>query len=293
MSASTASSRKGTAAAAASESSKITSANEADAVIIERLLQGAYHLPGNSYLQDLRQYFLNTHPLLGICFSHKLHPINGKLRLLFFVGSLAFGLAITNIIYVAFVIDNSKYDASYYSIQTNHTVTGFTNIDSQLTQINVTNGMIVLWTLGGVLNAFYDALIWTLASCKCFGKNEGGNDRIRFYVIMLIVLVVVTGSTLIVLVRATLESNQQTEEVATKLEIKYTPNAESYRFLVSYAVEVALSLSFWYFVIGFVLFTGVLGCFKYPILGGRPYEMKALEQERLQTPGESKSSTNV
>ena len=255
-----------------------------DEIIIERLLQGAYHLPGNSYWQDLWQYFGNTHPLFGICCHHPLHPIGWGLRTCFLFGSVAFGLAVTNVIYVAFVIDNSKYDATYYSASYNHTLTGNQAIDSQLTQITVTNGMIVLWTVGGVMNAMYDVTIWTIASCKCFRSGTPGKDRLRFYILMLILLTVVTGSTLAVLVRATFDSNQQTAEVANKLELKYTPNAESYRFLISYAVEVALSLLVWYFLVGFVMFTGVLGCGgKVPILGGRPYELKKLDEMTRQS----------
>jgi hypothetical protein len=269
--------------------------NESDQVTKERLLQGCYHLPGNSYAQDLLQYFCNTHPLLGIWFHHPLHPISGSLRAAFFIGSLAFGLAVSNIIYVAFVIDNSKYNATYYNLQVNKTVTGYSAIDSQLTQVSVTNGMIALWTLGGVLNALYDSFIWTIASCQCLNKKQEGNDRLRFYVIMFIVLGVVTGSTLVVLIRATLDSNQQTADLANKLQLKYTPHAESYRFLISFAVEVALSLFVWYFVVGLVLFTGVLGCnARLPVLGGRPYEIKRLEQEKQKVASKrtSRSSSN-
>lgn len=255
-----------------------------DAIIIERLLKGAYHLPGNSYMQDLFQYFGNTHPLFGIFFHSKLHPIGWKLRVAFLIGSVAFGLAVTNIVYVAFVIDDGKYDATYYSVQLNQTVTGNDVIDSQLTQVNVTNGMIVLWTLGAALNALYDLTIWTIASCQCLSKNsqDPNKNRLRLYLVLFLILAIVTGSTLAVLVRATYESNQQTETVATSLELRYTANAESYRFLLAYFVELALSLLVWNFVVGFVLFSGVLGCWcqrQLPVLGGRPYEIRMLEEQ--------------
>jgi hypothetical protein len=255
-----------------------------DQEIIDRLLEGSYHLPGYNYIEDLFQYLTNTHPLISIFLHHPLHPIGWGMRTAFLFGSIAFGLAVTNVIYLAFVMDNGKYDfdTSYYSASFNATITGYAPIDSQFTQINVTNGMIALWTVGGAMNALYDLTIWTVALCRCFqrGGTFEGKERLRSYLLIFVILAVVTGSTLAVLVRATYDSNEQTAEIANELELKYTPNAESYRFLIAYSVELVLSLFFWFFVVGFVMFSGVLGFTKVPGLGGRPQEVEALAKQK-------------
>jgi hypothetical protein len=246
------------------------------------------------FSQDLYQYLTNGHPLFGICLHHRLHPVGWGLRLAALIGSIAFGLAITNCIYLLFVLEDQDFDESYYEFALNQTVTGNSMVDESLTQVNVTSGMIALWTVGSAMNALYDMTIWTIASCQCFnkgGKLEGG-ARLRSYLIIGIILIVVTGSTLAVLVRATYDANKNQAEMASKLEISYTPNAESYRFLIAYSAELVFSLFVWHPIIGCLLFTGVLGCKKVPVLGGRPAEMKTLEckQQRESLKTSAKSS---
>lgn len=99
-----------------------------------------YHIPGNNYIQDLWQYLMNNHPVLGIFFHHKYHPIRTNVRLLGLIGSCCFGLAITNIIYLGFVFTDSNYEKEYITVQYNATETEA--INNHVTSLQVTNGNI-------------------------------------------------------------------------------------------------------------------------------------------------------
>lgn len=232
------------------------------------------------------QYLKNNHPLFGICFRHPLHPVSRSLSFAAFFGSVVFGLAITNIVYLAFVMEDKNFDESYYSATvTDQDVTGNENLDGLVTEVNVTSGMIALWTVGGALNAIYDSMIWSVAACACC--RPGGRlekfERYRKYmplVVMFVVVGTVALATMAVLIVAAGDSVSKDEKITTELKIGGNSNAESFRFLLAYFVEVLLSLFLWYPIVTITLFSGVLSCCgSVPYLGGRPQEMRDLEQK--------------
>ena len=53
----------------------------------------------------------------------------------------------------------------------------------------------------------------------------------------------------------------------------------SFRFLAKYCVELLLAWFVYFPVIGTVMFSGVLGCGRLPVLGGRPRDKRLVEQE--------------
>jgi hypothetical protein len=55
-------------------------------------------------------------------------------------------------------------------------------------------------------------------------------------------------------------------------------NAQEFQFLLGYLVEMVLALFIYYPLGGTILFSGVLGCGKLPLLGGRPREVAAEER---------------
>lgn len=141
--------------------------------VTRALLVRACHLPNNTWMQDWKQYMVNNHPILGICFHHKYHPVRGLVRAFSLVGSILFGLAVTNIIYLAFVFTATDYGKSYVTVQSNVTVTGQPCVDSNVVPaLSVTNGNIALWTVGAFLNACFDNLIWALAACTWYVKDR-------------------------------------------------------------------------------------------------------------------------
>jgi len=51
-------------------------------------------------------------------------------------------------------------------------------------------------------------------------------------------------------------------------------NTKQFSFLVGYALELVFALFIFYFTTSTVFFSGILGCGRVPILGGRPYEVR-------------------
>ena len=92
--------------------------------LIIALANRSYHLPNHTLFQDLIQYFANNHPLLGICFHNKIHPINTRMRIVALIGSILCGLVISNL-FVIHMIDennNERYSKPIFSVfTTKHT----------------------------------------------------------------------------------------------------------------------------------------------------------------------------
>jgi hypothetical protein len=199
---------------------------------------------------------------------------------------MVFGLAITNIVYLAFVMEDKDFEESYFAATiSDQGVTGNDSFDSLMTEVNVTSGMIALWTVGAALNALYDNMIWSVAACTCC--NPGGRlekfakyRKYMPYVVMFMVVGTVALATMAVLIVAAGDSVEKDKQISTELKIGSKSNAESYRFLLAYFVEVLVSLFVWYPIVTILLFSGVLSCGgKLPFLGGRPQEMLELEQK--------------
>jgi len=55
---------------------------------------------------------------------------------------------------------------------------------------------------------------------------------------------------------------------------KDSSNSKQFSFLVGYALELVFALFVFYFTTSTVFFSGILGCGRIPILGGRPYEVR-------------------
>jgi hypothetical protein len=160
-------------------------------------------------------------------------------------------------------------------------------------EIKITEGMILLWTVGGSLHALFDNTIWYVTACvcclpgrslQCLGKYRwcGG-----YFVIFAVVLCTACASFVVVL-RATLDSNKKDVDLSDlgtvginddNINLGQTDEASAYEFMIGYAVELVLALIVYYPLVGTILFSGVLVCGKIPILGGRPYEV--LVQKRL------------
>eukprot|EP00986_Skeletonema_menzelii_P010122 scaffold4788_cov82-Skeletonema_menzelii.AAC.15 len=84
--------------------SRTTRRDREIAELVPKLASRSYHLvPGSSWCDDWIQYQKNTHPLFSICCHHPLHPIGRFQRVIILVGSIAFGLAITNCVYLGFL----------------------------------------------------------------------------------------------------------------------------------------------------------------------------------------------
>jgi hypothetical protein len=269
--------------------------------VIPLLLIRAYHLPNNSYFQDLYQYMCNNHPVFGILLHHKYHPIQRTIRIISLIGSMLFGLAITNIIYLAFVFADTDYDKAYVEVTIDSetgATTGNTFVDNTVPALSLTNGNIALWTIGAMLHASFDNLIWSLAACSCCttsteGLTEKKLARYRNTGVVLVVLsvVIATGlATFAVALRAAISSSNSSNDAAVQVDpdtvhsygltddnvqLFQVDAKNDFEFLIAYFIELVLNYFIYYPVIGTILFSGILTCGRYGgVFGGRPLEIK-------------------
>lgn len=238
---------------------------------------------------------LNNHPVFGICCHHPRHPIKTCTRIVALIGSLVVGLAITNFFYL-FYLWNPQFDQEVLTV-----------IGSEGTEWTLTTGMLLLWTLGSSIHATYNFLQWRVAACACC-RAGGLCERVACcpsfgkHMLRVLVCLIVVLAMLIILMRVAMTNvdSDQDEEVdsnnifeetveedggvnffetddAFKLKVN---SAEEYLFLVGWLVEMILALFIYHPIGGTILFSGVLGCGKLPVLGGRPMELAA-EERRL------------
>ena len=131
-----------------------TDDSETDALVQLLALQ-SYHLPGNNWIQDWRQFMCNTHPVFGICCHYKEHPIKSCTRIFALIGTITFGLAMTSLFFLLFLW-NPEFDRVVASV---------TMKDGA--QYILTTGMLLVWTIGGGIHCFFNLAIWHIAACAC------------------------------------------------------------------------------------------------------------------------------
>lgn len=249
--------------------------------MISALALGCYHLPGYSYCDDWLQYFQNNHPIFGLFCHNRVHPVGFTSRLLLLTGSIMFGLAVTNIVWLCFYFNGSDQNNPAVTIN----VQGVGDVVSNDT-FQITQGMVLLWSVGGLLQASFDNVVWHLSACVCCLSSKRAEKYKCFATHFVIVMVVTCTAigTLALLLRTSVDQSKSAANVDLKIN-----QASLYNFLITYATQIALSLFVFYPLIGTILFTGILGCGHVPILGGRPYEIM-MEEKRLQKKARKRSA---
>mmetsp|Transcript_2759 Transcript_2759/g.5246 ORF Transcript_2759/g.5246 Transcript_2759/m.5246 type:complete len:401 (+) Transcript_2759:160-1362(+) len=274
---------------------------ESDGVVQLLALQ-VYHLPGNSWAQDWLQYMNNNHPVFGICCHSKLHPIGARTRIVALIGTIIFGLALTNMFYL-FYLWNPEFDRVLATVVT----------DSGSSFV-LTTGMLLLWTLGGGVHCACNLAMWHVAACACCrsgGCCESyaccpslGKHMLRVFVLGIVGLCV-----MIVLLRVAI--NEQKDELTEydtstgsgnkgidiqiddQLDLDIQSPSE-FSFLIGYLVEIVLSLFVYYPIGGTMLFSGIFACgFKIPVLGGRPYEVACEERRKAKQQQKQAAAADV
>mmetsp|Transcript_3772 Transcript_3772/g.7732 ORF Transcript_3772/g.7732 Transcript_3772/m.7732 type:complete len:643 (+) Transcript_3772:60-1988(+) len=271
---------------------------------IRAMAEQKFHLPGNNWKEDWRQYFANNHPLFGICFHDPDHPIGLLMRAMCFLSSTVFGLCMTNFFWLwARTTDKNE---SLFTVELGtrpgSNLTGYVVDVDESNAVQVTPDIIMLWTIGAMIHGAFDNLIWTLSICACCdpgGRFEHLHRYKRFGVGLLVffVILIMALTTLTVVVRGVIENSEEEPDIAElqsggvfddNLDLS-TSTKENYEFMMSFTVEMALALLVYFPLLGTIFFWGVLGCFKYPLMGGRPYEMmeeRETLQELMQNPDE-------
>ena len=89
------------------------------------------------------------------------------------------------------------------------------------------------------------------------------------------VLLAIGVATYFVLFRLEEDIKDQTDYETTNFEefAEDIIGEAKFTFFVGYALELVFALFIFYFITSTVFFTGILGCGRLPILGGRPYEL--------------------
>ena len=146
-----------------------------------------------------------------------------------------------------------------------------------------------------ILTNYYCLAVHSLCECLCiFIQVNKYCQTIGIYIAVLAVLVAILVATFFVIVRLDNDVNAQEEYDASMAEklaedlvagrgggnadgttSATTTSTGAYRFsfLVGYAIELVVALFIFYFFTSTVFFSGILGCGRLPILGGRPYEL--------------------
>jgi hypothetical protein len=235
-------------------------------VLVPLLAMQCYHLPGNNWLQDLVQYVANNHPIFGICFHHRLHPLGAKTRVVALIGTLVFGLALTSF----FELLYTKYP------RYQRTLVAFGDSEDSW---ELTSGMLSLWTVGGGIHTAYNLFVWHIAACSCMREGgrmasskfchcpNFGKTFLRMFTIVIVAL------TLFVVCLKVIIANDDSADVEDVANLDNYKSGDDFGFVLAYFVGMVLSFFLWYFVGLLILFSGVLGCYKLPVLGGRPREI--------------------
>ncbi|CAB9506123.1 expressed unknown protein [Seminavis robusta] len=267
---------------------------------IQKLLgEGAYHLPGNTtWWSDWIQYFANNHPLFSACFQHPLHPISKWMRLVQIIGSIMVGLVITNIIFLLFIQNDNPQDELVSALKPKQSLDEKRQIIEDYTTVDLSPGMLLLWTAGSAIHAVWDNTVWYATSCACITADAVWVRKTKKFCNVLVVTgVIIIGAvaTLSVVIRAHVEgggeldysqlNNGAASNITQSLvDSKSISNKENYEFLLSYLVELVSAWFFWFPVIETILFSGVLArlcccaCGR-ELCGGRPGELQQEEED--------------
>lgn len=275
-----------------------------DEILIPLLAKRSFHLPNNSKLDDWIQWMKNNHIILGICCHHPLHPIETWERFIVLLGSIAFALVATNIAYIW-----DWYDGNDYEFNPNHIIYTFNfgngddgedngddNVNdgddgisaSNISEISITYGMLLLWTFGCTFHSIFDILVWNLSACACC--HPGGrygttliakkcHDLGSYLLIPFIVcLLVLAGYSSYLRI---MNSNTELEDVYEDDMITSITNGKlgKFSFFLRFGIELLLAWFLFFPLLSTLLFSGILGCKTLPLLGGRPYDKKKLLQQ--------------
>ena len=178
-------------------------------------------------------------------------------------------------------------------------------IQQGYTKVQLQQSMVFLWTVGSFIHSSFDMLIWHLTACACLrpggiceSKGNKFCQNFGVYIAVLLVTGCIFTATTVVVIRLNEENDDgydysglietqpttaadafaaQTSynetEVVTDDDIEMKPS-EKFSFLIGYSLELVFALCVFYFLTSTVFFSGILGCGRVPILGGRPYELK-------------------
>ena len=123
-----------------------------DREVVLRLARRARHLPGNNWCQDWTQFMLNNHPVFGICFRDRRHPLGPCDRFVLLIGSLAFGISATNTVYMYYEYGSIENDQTLFTI--NFHIEQIEQLQER--SFPVTCSALSMWVAGSLLHTMFD-----------------------------------------------------------------------------------------------------------------------------------------
>lgn len=295
---------------------------EAD-IIRQKLSLRAYHLPGNNWCQDLDMYIRNNHLIFGLFCHHELHPVKWYHRLVLLLGSFAFGLIITNIVYlhgdaIENTIEQALLEESVVAQlgekilnETDRFVVDEFRIAGHTFEVN-TSKLGFLFTIGSCLHSMFDYSLWHLIACG-YCRHTKQRELLGWFTACAVVMIVVCITTTVIVFTASDPSetyqsfmiefvddedigSSNSTDTGESIELSYTfmdetfgvsfkpleveYNPDSLQFLYAYFVEMLLSLFLYSPMIQVIFFSGVLGCGRLPVFGGRPRSMRLEKRQK-------------
>lgn len=231
------------------------------------------HLPGYSWCADWVQWMRNNHPLLALCCRYRENPVGIGQRVVIITGSVAFGLAATNLVYLFYKI---YPDANGVVLQI---TTGSEASGSK--PFVLTYETVALWTLGSVLHSLIDLGAWHLTACACCMPGSccsccGWLRSVGPYVAISMAGSFVALASAAVIMRANFEKSDGQSVGTTDLDF----NFESFSFLQGYFIELFLVWFLYYPIMATVFFSGALRTFSFNLIGGRPKEIDRQQEEK-------------
>lgn len=249
---------------------------ETDALQLRRLLASrSAHLPGYSWCADWVQWMRNNHPLLALCCKYKENPVGIGNRLVILLGSISFGLAATNFVYLFYQI-HDEANGVVLTIKTGEDL-------GEPVEFILTYEMVAVWTLASLLHSLLDLGVWHLTACACCMPGAccacfGWIRTIGPLVTITLCAIFVALATTAVIMRANFvegEGDGESLNGLTDLEVR----VESLSFLVNYFIELGLVYFLYYPIMATVFFSGAIRpCL--PCIGGRPKEIERQLNEK-------------
>mmetsp|Transcript_4501 Transcript_4501/g.5210 ORF Transcript_4501/g.5210 Transcript_4501/m.5210 type:complete len:312 (+) Transcript_4501:24-959(+) len=237
-------------------------------IIIQRLTMKSFHLPGNSYWQDWFQFVRNNHLVLGFCMADPLHPFSLKERVLNLLASLAFGLAATSIVALWYYYNKEDMNQVILPLPFGY---------------GISHGMFTTGFFGGFVNVLWDFSIWFLQACPCVQPGGFLAERLSSHAIffwiwmgsnlaMIVTIISICLAVHFVTIRASVNDDGNDEGYATGII--------HYKFIATFLLQAVIAQFIMFPVVAFTIFSGVLGCFRLPGIGGRPYQERRARNKR-------------
>lgn len=234
-------------------------------IIIQRLAMKSFHFPNHSYWEDWYMFLTNNSIILSFFLAHPLHPFGRKERVLNLVASLSFGLAATSSIALFYFHHKAEEGITYISI---------------FGWFKVTQGLIVSAFFGGFCNVLFDFFIWYLQVCPLCQPGSPIADKLSentkiFWLWMgsnmafIVTSIAISLAIHFIVIRASVVDDGD--------EQGYAHSIRCYSFVGSFFLEVLVTQTIMFPIVAFTIFSGVLGCFVLPGIGGRPYQKKKAE----------------